>query len=64
MHFILCLDMSEDGAPRLKGSIAKRLGGFVDSTDNKIDMHPQKVKSKSLCSTHDAYHQYVYIVHV
>lgn len=51
---MLCLAMLEEGGVRLKGSLAKRLGGFVDSTENKMMMPPQKVKSKSSCSTHDA----------
>ncbi|XP_060766863.1 zinc finger CCCH domain-containing protein 11A isoform X5 [Neoarius graeffei] len=37
-------DILVEGGLRLKGSLAKRLGGFVDSTENKIDMLPQKVK--------------------
>lgn len=58
-HHVLCLDILVEGGLRLKGSLAKRLGGFVDSTENKIDMLPQKVKSKCPCSTHDAYHLYI-----
>ncbi|KAK3536858.1 hypothetical protein QTP86_027021 [Hemibagrus guttatus] len=38
-------DMLVEGGVRLKGSLAKRLGGFVDSTENKINMPPQKVKT-------------------
>lgn len=45
----------EGGVP-LKGSLAKRLGGFVDSTENKINMPPQKVKSECPFNTFDLYH--------
>ncbi|XP_026791138.3 zinc finger CCCH domain-containing protein 11A isoform X1 [Pangasianodon hypophthalmus] len=38
-------DLLVEGGLRLKGSLAKRLGGFVDSTENKISMPPQKVKT-------------------
>ncbi|XP_017305664.1 zinc finger CCCH domain-containing protein 11A isoform X2 [Ictalurus punctatus] len=38
-------DMLVEGGLRLKGSLAERLGGFVDSTKDKIDMPPLKVTS-------------------
>ncbi|KAG7319110.1 hypothetical protein KOW79_017584 [Hemibagrus wyckioides] len=38
-------DVLVEGGVRLKGSLAKRLGGFVDFTENKINMPPQKVKT-------------------
>lgn len=47
--------MLVEGGLRLKGSLAKRLGGFVDSTENKIDMPPKKVESKCPCSICGAY---------
>lgn len=63
MYHVLCLDMLMEGGLQLKGSLAKRLGGFVDSTENKIDMPPKKVKSKCSCITHDAYRQCLCLYH-
>lgn len=53
-----------EGGLRLKGSLAKRLGGFVDSTENKIDMPSQKVKSKCFCSINYADHLYICLIHL
>ncbi|XP_060713491.1 zinc finger CCCH domain-containing protein 11A isoform X1 [Tachysurus vachellii] len=39
-------DMHVAGDEWLKGSLAKRLGGFVDSTENKINMPIKKVKTQ------------------
>lgn len=44
----MCFDIVMEGGPQLKGALAKRLGGFVDSFDDQTSMPPQKCKSPCL----------------